>query len=216
MDRLTEDDIVVLTLPPDSGRFSRSSFECHVLAIAGRTAALEAIDRSAVLRVKSVVENVFMTFTDGSALVGLRGMLVSADPPGDFRFVVSEQEAAARARPTRVDLELPLTIRQAGSLKQAEGVTVNVSIGGLLVNTDLEAAIGDVVGITLRLDGDDGDPLPEMEATVVRAASGKVAVQFAASVDRAVVRRIGSLVIATRRAERTRAQRASQMGAADF
>ena len=106
MNRLDEDRPVVVTLP-SSLPLGGSTFECHVLAIVGRTVALEPFERSAISRLPAVVHNVLMTFRHGESLVGIKGGLVSEPGDNQLKFLANAAEGTQRARPTRVAVDRP-------------------------------------------------------------------------------------------------------------
>ena len=78
MRRLRENEIVTLGLPGEIRAYSQNAVSCVVLAISGRTASLEAIDKPAWARVPDEVEQVYLTFSHQNVLVSLRGRVGSS------------------------------------------------------------------------------------------------------------------------------------------
>jgi hypothetical protein len=201
MDRLNENDTVTVTLPLSSQGRARRFLDCYVLAVAGRTAALEAVDKSETLRLPDRLENVLMTFRHGNALIGLKGTLVATDVFGEYRFCAHPREGGRRTRATRATVALPARLRVAGSESFEEGMTVNVSITGVLIESELEASPGEQLEIELHAGQHDEALL--LRGLVVRTGGGAVAVEFGAFAN-ATHGQIVKLVIDERRASRMR------------
>jgi hypothetical protein len=207
VDRLNEDDPVLVTLPANAPNLPRVPLECHVLAVAGKTVALESFDKAITLRLPDVINDVYITFRSGDALVGLKGSLLVQSTPGDLRFVCYENEGRRRARPTRADVTVPLTIRATASDVAVEGLTVNMSLGGLLAECELEIAPGEKVEIGLRPPGREASITIEgmvVGGEVKRAGQRLIAIEFDPDSAKRHSVDIGRLVIEERRARRTR------------
>ncbi len=206
MDRLNEDDLVLVTIPGHATSAPRFPLECHVLAIAGRTVALEAVHKAATLRLPEVTSGVYLTFRHGNSLVGLKGTLLTDQLPGDLRFLCPEKEGRPRSRPTRADVITPVTLRRLDAQLGSEGVTINMSFGGLLAECDAPFALDDEVEITLRggLRGSTRTEAIELHGSVRRAGQGLVAVEFDHESAKRHSFELGALVIQERRAARIR------------
>lgn len=201
MNRLNENDMVTITLPLSSQGRSRRFLDCYVLAVSGRTAALEAVDKPETMRLPDRLENVLMTFRHGDALVGLKGTLVATEVFGEFRYCSHPREGGRRTRATRAPVALPARIRTAGSESFEDGTTVNVSITGVLVECELESAVGDEIELEL-LAGRHDEAL-RVSGQVVRTGGGAIAIEFG-SVAPDTHAEIVKLVIDERRASRVR------------
>jgi hypothetical protein len=135
VDRLRNHEAVVITLP--QGQYlSPTSFTARVLAHEDRTIALETENPVDAVRVPDRVPNSFLTFRHGDSLVGFRGTLFTAQPAGDLRFVVADQ-TALKGRATRVTCAARVALRRVSGNSnrtlEAEGKTVNIAPGGLLI-----------------------------------------------------------------------------------
>jgi hypothetical protein len=172
MKRLAEFSVVVVN-PPWRGALRSDSFECHVLAVIGNTAALEPINRASTLWLPERLDAALVSFRHEGSLVGLCGTLWLRKNVGDLRYTVTDGIHTGLRRATTVDVCAPITLRPPGRANPVEGLTVNLSAYAILVNADLDAQRGDVVGFSLSLPGVD-EPL-EAEATVVRLSDGRVA-----------------------------------------
>jgi hypothetical protein len=181
MDRLNEDDRVEFSLPAASPNHSRTTLDCYVLAVAGRTIALEAVDKVAALRLPEVVENVLLTFRHGVSLVALKGVLSADAIPGDLRFVAPPTEGLQRTRSTRADVRIPVIVKPAASSTRVSAHTVNMSLSGVLAECDAPLAPGAEVELGL-LPAEHEEVLPDgvvwMSGVVRRAAQGLVAIEF--------------------------------------
>jgi hypothetical protein len=176
MKRLLENEIVALGLPFRIRMGSPNAVDCVVLAISGRTASLEAIDKPAWARVPGEVEQVYMTFGRRSALVSLRGHLSTSGAVGEMRFAVTDGAHVRPDCPTRARVALPLTVSRLGSAESVEATTVDISTNGLLLDCDLDVAAGESLDCCLAL------PNRRVEAhvvaRVVKIAAGGIAVTF--------------------------------------
>lgn len=169
MHRLREFDVVAVTLP-EAGLLRDGAFMCHVIAIAGTTIALEPVDRPAVTWLPDFVDGTFLTFSHGHSLIALKGALLQRGAVGDLRFKVTDRPRADRRKASRVNACLPV------QLDGREGLTVNLSADGLLVDCDVPASAGGEVDITLSLPGSD-EPLL-VQGTVSRVDGGRVELQL--------------------------------------
>jgi hypothetical protein len=174
MKRLEEFSVVVVN-PPWRGALRSDSFECHVLAVIGNTAAIEPIHRASTLWLPERLDGALLSFRHEGSLVGLCGTLWLRKTVGDLRYTVTDGIHTGLRRATTVDVCAPITLRRASRANPVEGLTVNFSAYVILVACELDAQPGDVVGFSLSLPGVD-EPL-EAEATVVRLADGQVALE---------------------------------------
>jgi hypothetical protein len=174
MKRLAEFGVVVVN-PPWRGALRSDSFECHVLAVIGNTAALEPINRAATLWLPEQLDGALVSFRHEGSLVGLCGTLWLRKTVGDLRYTVTDGIHTGLRRATTVDVCAPITLRPASGADPVEGLTVNLSAYAILVATDLDAQPGDVVGFSLALPGIDDSV--DAEATVVRLTDGRVALE---------------------------------------
>jgi PilZ domain len=201
VDRLRDHEAVVITLP--QGQYlSPTSFGARMLAYEERTIALEVENPVDAVRVPDRVPNSFLTFRHGDSLVGFRGTLFAVPPAGDFRFVVADQ-TAMQGRATRVKCAARIAIRHAcgddGAHTEAEGTTVNIAPGGMLIDApQARVATGDVVEFTLW--HPDRAQQVVGVATVVRQGGGMLAVALSADSTEAHAA-LGALVVAHSRAE---------------
>jgi hypothetical protein len=200
VDRLHDHDTVELTLP--RGQYLvPSSLTARILAIEGMTVALEVETPFETGRLPDRVPSTFLTFRHADSLVGFRGTLHTAQPPGDFRFVVADR-AATRSRSTRINCMTRCGVRRiSGEEPGAEvaGVTVNVAPAGLLIEAaGTDAVTGDVIEFRMT-HPEERDQIITGEAAVVRHGEGLIAV--AVSDDSfAAKAALGALVVARSRA----------------
>jgi hypothetical protein len=172
MKRLSEFGVVVVN-PPWRGALRSDSFECHVLAVIGNTAAIEPINRASTLWLPERLDGALLSFRHEGSLVGLCGTLWLRKTVGDLRYTVTDGIHTGLRRATTVDVCAPITLRPAGGAQPVEGLTMNLSAFAILVSSaELDAQPGDVVGFSLALPGI--DEALEAEATVVRLADGRV------------------------------------------
>jgi PilZ domain len=200
VDRLRDHDTVVVTLP--RGQYLLpTSLTARILAVEGMTVALEVEGTVDIARLPDAVPNAFLTFRHADALVGFRGTLHTAKPTGDFRFVVADR-AATRSRSTRINCMTGVAVRRLSGDErgdEAQGVTVNVAPGGLLIEAGgTDAVTGDQVEFRMT-HPDERDRVIAGEATVVRHGEGLIAlaVSEASAEARAA---LGALVVARSRA----------------
>lgn len=176
MKRLLENEIVEIALPGEIRAYSQNAVDCVVLAISGRTASLEAIDKPAWVRVPDEVEQVYMTFGRRSALVSLRGRLSSSGAVGELRFAVTDGAQVRPDCPTRALVALPLTVSRLGSAESVEATTVDISTNGLLLDCDLDLAAGESLDCCLALPNRRAEA--HVVARVVKVAASGIAVTF--------------------------------------
>ena len=204
MRRLRENDIVALGLPGEIRAYSQNAVDCVVLAVTGRTASLEAIDKAAWVRVPDEVEQVYMTFTYLNALVSLRGRLSATGKPGEMRYTVTDDVHVRPDSPTRANVALPLRLNRPGSTEVSEAKTIDISTNGLLIECDLVVDPGEVLECSLALPNRPGDSL--VIGQVVNVAAGGFAVTFTKGSTPVDTRfALFELVTAQRRAEWRRA-----------
>lgn len=171
MDRLRENATVTVSLPGASG-YRVSDFSATVIALIETGAVLHPLDvKTDALPARA--DHVFLSFVHRGQLVGLKGEM-TFDGRG-LRFQVQDGVQRRRDRYTRVDAELPVTLRR-GDEAGCEGVTVNVAPEGLLVKSDLEVELGELLDITLALPAHE-KPLA-LHSKVVRHAGGMIALHF--------------------------------------
>jgi hypothetical protein len=212
MHRLREFETVAITLPED-GLLRDATFKCHVVAIAGTTVALEPIDRAAVTWLPEEVWGAFLLFGDKDGLVALKGTLVQRDTIGDLRFKVSDTAQSNRRKASRVVACLPVTVRRDGDVEGVEGLTVNISADGLLVETRLDAPLGTTLEVSMSLPGSD-DPVV-VGANVVRLEPGRLALRLDPAA-RDAARRLGRFVLERNRALLHRGQQVHATADLDF
>jgi hypothetical protein len=172
VDRLRENDVVTVNLPSSGALFRVADFDATVIALVESGAALEPLGISTDL-LPARADDVFLSFVHGGQLVGLKGTLSWNGQR--LRFQVADGVHMRRNRYTRVDAELPVTVRHGDDA--SEGVTVNVAPEGLLVKTPLAVELGDIVELGLTLPG---QPHPlSLRGEVVRHAGGLIALHLA-------------------------------------
>ena len=176
MKRLRENDIVALGLPGEIRAYSQNAVDCVVLAISGRTASLEGIDKAAWVRVPDEVEQVYMTFTHLQALVSLRGRLSSTGVVGELRFAITDDAHVRTDRPTRAHVALPLRVSRLGSTAAVEATTIDISTNGLLIECGLTVESGELLDCALALPNRHGEAL--VVGQVVNVAAGGFALTF--------------------------------------
>lgn len=196
MKRLSEFSVVVVN-PPWRGALRSDSFECHVLAVIGNTAAIEPISRASTLWLPERMDHALLSFRHGGSLVGLCGTLWLRKNVGDLRYTVTDGIHTGWRRATTVEVCAPITLRPAGGASPVEGLTANLSAYAILVAAELDARAGDVVDFLLALPGID-EPL-EAQATVVRVADGRVDLEVDVD-NRAVRSRLARFVVEHNRA----------------
>ena len=170
VDRLRENAVVTVSLP-SGRRFRVSDFTACVLALIEPGAVLLPLDVSRE-SLPARAEDVFLSFVHDGGLVGLKGEL-TFDARG-LRFQVQDGVQRRRNRYTRVDAQLPVTLRRDG--ESVAGVTVNVAPEGLLVEAPIGVELGERLEVTLALPGSE-QPLA-LRAKVVRHAGGMIALHF--------------------------------------
>ena len=168
---------VTLGLPGEIRAYSQNAVSCVVLAISGRTASLEAIDKTAWVRVPDEVEQVYMTFTHQNSLVSLRGRLSSTGVVGEMRFAVTDEAHVRPDSPTRATVTLPLRVSRAGSTDSVAAATIDISTNGLLIECDLPVHGGEILECALSLPNRAGESV--VVGQVVNVAVGGFAVTFA-------------------------------------
>ncbi|HET6547118.1 MAG TPA: PilZ domain-containing protein [Solirubrobacter sp.] len=174
--RLFENANVTISLPFSGAPLRVSDFEATVVALVRSAIVLEPVSVNADL-VPAHAEDVYLSFESEHRLVGLKGELIR-----DRRGVRFQAQDGVRARTrgyTRVDVDLPITLRHATDT--CHGVTINVAPEGLLVRADLSTALDDVLEISLKLPRQDR-PLA-LDGRVVRHGSGLIALNFVGSHD---------------------------------
>ncbi len=166
-------DEVTVNLP--SGVATRSQVRAHVLAVGVRTIALEAIEKSDVLRLKEHYQypGCYLTTAESEALLyAFKGTLVLAEPVGDLRFVVDEG-VSDPDQATKILAAFPVKITRTPPGSPIEGETISISPYVILVDTAEDFDVGDRVQIEVDLAELDITLRPQ--ATVLRAGGGVVA-----------------------------------------
>ncbi len=192
VDRLRDNDVVTVNLPSNGPLFRVSDFDATVVALVESGAALEPLGISSDL-LPARADDVFLSFVHGGQLVGLKGTLSWNGV--SLRFQVADGVHVRRNRYTRVDAELPVTLRLGD--EACEGATVNVAPEGLLVKAPLAVELGDVVEVGLTLPGQ-SHALP-LRGEVVRHAGGLIALHLAGT--RHELRAVLAEFVVERRAE---------------
>ena len=151
MRRLSEHDLVVLSLPREETRVRSTALRFRVIAIFGTTAALHPLDPDEIRRIPAEVEGAFMTFRHNGGVVGLQGSVERHDD--HLRFRVSDGVMVPRRTSTRVEVEAPVTFRREGDQEVGNGVTRNVGVDGILIESGAAVTAGEALELTLALPG---------------------------------------------------------------
>lgn len=160
--------------PATSGSAYNHPIDCDVLAVAGQTVALEAVEKQVASRLPEAIERAYLLFDRDGGTIAFRGRLLSVEPPGDLRFVIEHPETRRAA--TRVVVELEGTVAREGE-STVDVRTVNLSADGVLLEGACPVSPGDRVAVTLLLEP--GGSTVNAQATVVRVADGdRFAIQF--------------------------------------
>jgi hypothetical protein len=197
--------VIEVTLPEKAANLPRTPLACHVLAVAGRSVVLEAMDKLVVLRLPKAIEDSLLVFRHDNSLVALKGVVIVEDVPGDLRFVAHAREGQRRRRPTRAEVTVPVKVRVPAEEQTLETTTLNVSVGGMLIECELPVTVGERLEIELAARAR-ADPSTVLVAvgTVQRVGQGLVAVAFDQSAPLAYRSELARLVIEERRATRLR------------
>lgn len=192
-------------MPEKAANLPRTPLACHVLAVAGRSVVLEAMDKLVVLRLPKAIEDSLLVFRHDNSLVALKGVVIVEDVPGDLRFVAHAREGQRRRRPTRAEVTVPVKVRVPAEEQTLETTTLNVSVGGMLIECELPVTVGERLEIELAARAR-ADPSTVLVAvgTVQRVGQGLVAVAFDQSAPLAYRSELARLVIEERRATRLR------------
>jgi hypothetical protein len=172
VNRLAEFAFVAVT--PDDPAVRSQPFAARVLAVNGRTAALEPMDGATSKWLPDDPTDVMMSFEHPHGIVGLKGTLLRR-PSGYLCFAVTDGIVIDRRRATRAPLQLPVTLRRPASQQQTRGTTLNISATGMLVATELAARVGERVRVAIDLGG--GRSLAA-HAHMTRRHSGLVALHL--------------------------------------
>jgi hypothetical protein len=178
MDRLSDYDAVQITLPADAA-FRDGCFDCQVIALNGMTCALEPNNRAELLWLPERTEGAFMTFRHERTLVALKGTLTQSGTVDDLRFRVSDGIQLPRSRASRSKIVLPIALRRKDSPQQIQGLTVDLSSDGILVESTIDVQPGEELDLALALPGHD-DPV-EAGAVVLRESGGLIALKISLS-----------------------------------
>ena len=166
VERLTEIGYVTVNLP--EGR----DFNASVVAVAGSTAVLKPIGFLAY-KLPHVIEDVLISFVSEARLVGLKGSVTRNN--NILRFTVADGVQKRGRRSTRIAAELPVSLTHEQSGESAEGMTINIATEGILLQSEIEVATGDVLKLELALP----DAKVSTRGRVVRQAHGLIAVELA-------------------------------------
>jgi hypothetical protein len=170
--RLRERQTVTISLPSSGAPFRLRDFEATLVALLEHTVLLRPIDVDAG-RIPSHTEDVFLSFVRQRRLVGLKGVLSRRD--ADVRFRVQDGVRVPQARPTRVDLQAPVSLRRADG-ESCPGSTVNMSADGLLVRSSLTVTAEEPLELSLTLPGH--EHALGLHARVVRNGAGMIAMEL--------------------------------------
>jgi len=163
-----------MSLPTAAGRIRVSDFSATVVALIESGAVLHPLDVQNA-QLPASADDVFLSFVHRGQLVGLKGEMTYDDEKG-LRFQVKDGVQRRRDRYTRVDAELPVTLRRSDGTDECQGVTVNVAPEGLLVNAPIDTDLGELLTVALSLPAH-AEPV-RLRAKVVRHAGGMVALHF--------------------------------------
>jgi hypothetical protein len=172
MDRLAEFAFVAVT--PHDPAVRSQPFAARVLAVNGRTAALEPLDSATAKWLPDDPTDVMISFEHRHGIVGLKGTLLRRSS-GYLCFAVTDGIVIDRRRATRAPIQLPVTLGLPASEQPARGTTVNISATGMLVATELIAPVGERVRVAITI-GDEG--ALTAHAHVTRRQSGLVALHL--------------------------------------
>ncbi len=177
MDRLSEFGVVTINIA-FSARLARSVdvLQATVLAIVGRTAALEPFDPRDTADLPDCAVGTVMSFKHKGAVIGLKGDLTKRADGSDLRFSVADGVQLPRRGATRVTVGVPMLVRLLRGGEEESAASVNLSANGVLMETALNASPADAVEIRIW------PGLAEEVAArgrVVRAGQGLMAVEIA-------------------------------------
>jgi hypothetical protein len=173
--RLREDAVVTVSLPAGGRVYRVGDFDAVVVALTEAGVALEAVGVAREV-LPARVDDVFVSFVYERRLVGLKGTLASGDGEAGLRFRVQDGVHVRRRGYTRVDADLPVTLRREGGADACRGRTVNVAPEGVLVSAALAVELGEVLELLLTLPGHERPW--RLRGEVVRRGGGMIAVRF--------------------------------------
>ncbi len=187
MRRLREHDQVILALPDE--RLLRSA-DCrlYVVAVFGSVAALHPVHPAALERLPATAEGAYISFWSDGHLVALRGNLLRRENAVQFR--VSDGVTLPRRSSTRVEVMAPATMRRRDG-STGSGVTLDIALDGVLVETDLALVRGEEILLSLAMPTRD-QPI-EAAARVVRTVDRRAGVAFT-SIDQDARRFLAGLI----------------------
>jgi hypothetical protein len=169
--RLPENAVVTVSLPAGGPLYRVSDFHAVVIALVQSGVALEPVDVAREL-LPAHAENVFVSFVHERRLVGLKGTLTADDRGGGLRYRVQDGVHVRRRGYTRVEAELPVTLRRDDGTDPCRGTTVNVAPDGLLVTAEL----AEVLEILLTPPGHERPW--RLRGKVIRHGDGMIALRF--------------------------------------
>ena len=134
VDQRLHEHIRVTRQPParSDARARLRDFDATVVELLDTAVVLQPVDIDFDL-IPGQTDEVFLSFVTGRGLVALKGALTRDH--GGVRFQVQDGVRVRRQRATRVDVELPVTLRRGE--EEAVGTTANLSSDGVLVRTAL-------------------------------------------------------------------------------
>ena len=192
MDRLREDHRVWF-----SGSVSQlDRIDWHALAVIGSVVGVEPESMVDAARLPSLVDDVFMNFSDEGRPVSLRGRLYDRTGTGDWRFRLTDGVHRRRRRPFRIDLLSPVTLRRAGG--DVETQALDIGLDGARIAAGDGLAAGEVVRAALSVPGED-EPFDVSGPLVDAGAPGALDLRFV-DIDRMARSRLGAFLIAHQRA----------------
>ena len=88
------------------------------------------------------------------------------------------QEFVERRSRVRIDYSASITVCPQGSASAVKGACVNVSMDGILIETDDILADGVVCGVKIVLQGENSTLAVDIVGNVARSEDGGIAIQF--------------------------------------
>lgn len=179
MDRLPEFSIVTMSLP-DLGRLSE--FKAHVLSVHRSVATLQPAERMETLWLPPLVEEVLMSFSHGSQIVGLKGDL-RCERPDTVQFRVTDGVCVPRRRSSRLKLCAPATVVPLGPDGRAQRdeipcQTQDVGLDGVVLEGANGLRLDQLTAFNLILPE---DPVPiYARARVTQLQDGVASLEFVA------------------------------------
>jgi hypothetical protein len=156
MNRLHEFQSVALSLPDGVAR--GVDLRAYVIAVDGRTADLQPVDRGDSSWLPDAVAGVLMTFRHGLQTVALKGELRREAEADSLRFRVTDDVYVPRVRSSRLKLCAPavLTPLDDGGRRAGEAMacqTFELGVDGLLLEPRPGLRPGRLMQVELMLPG---------------------------------------------------------------